>query len=97
METTYCQSCGMPLARPEDHGTERDGSPSADYCIYCYKDGNFAQDVSMEQMIDHCLQFLGEFNKDSGTTFSPVEARAEMMKYFPTLKRWADPDAAKRG
>ncbi len=88
METTYCQSCGMPLTRPEDRGTERDGSANTEYCIYCYKNGEFAQNLSMEEMIDHCMQFLGEFNKDSGTKFSPAEARAEMLKHFPTLKRW---------
>nr|WP_288661187.1 zinc ribbon domain-containing protein [uncultured Alistipes sp.] len=31
-----------------------DGSPNEDYCIYCCKDGRFAQDVTMEQMIDPC-------------------------------------------
>ncbi len=91
MEAVYCQSCGMPLTKPEEHGTEKDGSLNPEYCIYCYKDGEFAQkDMSMEEMIDHCMKFLGEFNKESGTKFSSAQARAEMRKYFPHLKRWSD-------
>ncbi|WP_281717791.1 zinc ribbon domain-containing protein [Alistipes senegalensis] len=31
-----------------------DGSPNEDYGIYCCKDGRFAQDMTMEQMIDPC-------------------------------------------
>jgi radical SAM superfamily enzyme len=85
----YCQSCGMPMTAPEHFGTEKDGSPSKDYCVYCYKDGAFTQQCTMDEMIEHNLQFLAEFNKDSATQYSPEQARAEMQQYFPTLKRWA--------
>lgn len=88
MKTTYCQSCGMPLTKPEEQGTEKDGSLNPDYCIYCYREGEFTKDVSMEDMIDQCMKFLGEFNKDSGRKMSPDEARAEMRRNFPLLKRW---------
>ncbi len=79
----------MPLGKPEDFGTEKDGSPSEDYCVYCYKEGAFLQDCTMDEMIDHCVQFLGEFNKDSGKPFSKEEAVAQMKAFFPRLKRWA--------
>ena len=39
-------------------------------------------------MIDHCIQFLDEFNGASNTKYSKEEAIAEMRKYFPKLKRW---------
>jgi hypothetical protein len=50
MEMKFCQSCGMPL---NDHvlGTNADGSKNEDYCMYCYKDGKFLQDCTMEEMI----------------------------------------------
>ena len=35
----FCQSCGMPLTRIEDCGTNADDSTNFDYCQYCYKDG----------------------------------------------------------
>lgn len=90
METmNYCQSCGMPLQSPEHFGTNRDGSPNQEYCCYCYKDGAFTSDCTMDEMIEHCVQFLEEFNKDNDVQFTKEQAVAEMKKYFPTLKRWA--------
>ncbi|MBQ7204252.1 MAG: hypothetical protein IJS04_00255 [Muribaculaceae bacterium] len=37
----FCQSCGMPLARAEDFGTNADGSTNYDYCRHCYQDGKY--------------------------------------------------------
>lgn len=65
MEMKFCQSCGMPLTSNEVCGTNADGSLSADYCTYCYQNGKFTQDCTMDEMIEHCAQFVEEFNKDS--------------------------------
>ncbi len=43
MEQKFCQSCGMPLI-DDNRGTNADGSRNFDYCIYCYKDGEFAHE-----------------------------------------------------
>ena len=51
----------MPLT-DENRGTNADGSNSEDYCVYCYKKGEFTQDFTMSQMIEFCLQFLDEWN-----------------------------------
>lgn len=89
METTiWCQSCGMPMAKPEEFGTNADGMPSDDYCCYCFKNGAFAQELTMDEMIEHNLEYLDEFNKDSDVQFTKDEARAHMKEYFPQLKRW---------
>ena len=53
MEMKFCQSCGMPLTQ-EILGTNADGSKNEDYCMYCYKDGKFTQDCTMEEMIEFC-------------------------------------------
>ena len=37
METKFCQSCGMPLQKNEELGTNHDGSKNEEYCCYCYK------------------------------------------------------------
>lgn len=87
MSTDICQSCGMKM-QTADYGTNADGTKSTEYCRYCWPNGKFSKDETMEEMIESNLQFLDEFNKDSGTSFTADEARAEMMKYFPTLKRW---------
>ena len=88
MEGKICQSCGMPMHAAEDFGTNADGTTNQDYCTYCYKDGAFTQNVTMDEMIEHNLNYLEEFNKDSEHKFTKEEAREEMKKFFPTLKRW---------
>ena len=88
MEQVFCQSCGMPLTVTEHFGTNADGSKSADYCVYCYKDGVFLQDLTMDEMIEHCAQFVEEFNKDSEQKVTREEAIAQMKEFFPQLKRW---------
>lgn len=84
----FCQSCGMPLQAAGDFGTEADGTPNADYCIYCYKDGAFTGEYTMEEMIQHCAQFHGEFKHEDGSVFTREEAVAGMREFFPHLKRW---------
>lgn len=89
MERKFCQSCGMPLT-DEVKGTNADGTLSEDYCMYCYKDGEFTQDMTMEEMIEHCAQFTDEINRQSGQNLTKEEAKEQMRRYFPNLKRWKD-------
>ncbi len=89
MDQKFCQSCGMPLNVNEDFGTNADNSKNDEYCTYCFKDGSFTSDCTMDEMIDQCLEYLDEFNKDSDKVYSKEEARSEMRQYFPSLKRWA--------
>lgn len=55
MEQKFCQSCGMPL-NPEVLGTEKDGSKNEEYCTYCYADGHFTVECTMDEMINQCAQ-----------------------------------------
>jgi hypothetical protein len=80
----YCQSCGMPLPTEELLGTHRDGSRNQDYCVYCFKDGDFTAVCNMEEMVKQCVPFAIE----AGAYSDPETARAAMLKFFPTLKRW---------
>lgn len=84
----YCQSCGMPMQTADLFGTNADGSLNQDYCCYCYKAGEFLQDCTMDEMINHCIKYLDEFNGAGGAKLSKEEAIAQMHQYFPTLKRW---------
>jgi len=77
----------MPLTN-EILATNADGSQNEDYCIYCYKEGKFTQDMTMEQMIDHCAQFTEEINKQSGQNLTKEQAKEMMRRFFPKLKRW---------
>ncbi|MGN0034073.1 MAG: zinc ribbon domain-containing protein [Candidatus Limimorpha sp.] len=87
-EIKYCQSCGMPLINECEIGCNTDGSKNNDYCKYCFDNGHFLQDCTMEEMIQHCVQFIDEFNKDSEHKVTREEAIAQMRVVFPHLKRW---------
>lgn len=87
MENMYCQSCGMPLTKEEEVATNKDGSLMHDYCIYCYKEGAFTLDISMEEMIDVSLVHMKEIFKDN-PDFSEQKALNKMRGFFPELKRW---------
>ena len=71
MTQLFCQSCGMPLETEEVMGTNKEGSKNTDYCIYCYKEGNFTEDVTMDEMIEISLKHMKEFFKDD-PSFSQV-------------------------
>lgn len=87
MEAKFCQSCGMPID-DSTFGTETNGSKNEEYCHYCYANGSFTNDCTMDEMIEHNLNFLEEFNKDSEVKFTVEEARASMQEFFPLLRRW---------
>lgn len=87
MEQAFCQSCGMPMAA-EFYSTNKDGSENTTYCNYCYKEGEFTSDITMEEMIRHCVKYLDEYNGASGTQLTEEEAVEGMRKHFPTLLRW---------
>ncbi len=65
-----------------------DGSKNEDYCMYCYKDGKFLQDCTMEEMIEHCAQFVNAVNEGLEKPITKEEYIGMMKTYFPQLKRW---------
>ncbi len=80
----FCQSCAMPMEKPDMFGTNTDGSKSKVYCTYCFKDGNFTEpDISMQEMIDKCVTIM-----DQQKIMPGDQARDLMTKTIPTLKRW---------
>ena len=97
MNQKFCQSCGMPLTE-DVFGTNADGSKNEDYCMYCYRDGHFLQDCTMEEMIEHCAQFfaeqsgkaerVGAVNEGLEKPITKEDYIGMMKTYFPQLKRW---------
>lgn len=81
----FCQSCGMPMGDTNEmYGTEANGNKSQDCCKYCYDDGKFTIDCTMDEMIEVCVPHMTASNEgmDSET------ARNMMKEFFPKLKRW---------
>ena len=83
----FCQSCGMPLT-DNILGTDADGKKNDEYCIYCYKDGAFTGDFTMEEMVEFCSQFVEQYNKDTGKQLTRDEYKDLLRQYYPNLKRW---------
>ena len=82
---TICQSCSMMMGE-EEYGYNADGSRNTEYCIFCFPNGKFGKDETMEEMIESCIPFW----VNDGDAKTPEEAREKMRKLFPTLKRWKD-------
>lgn len=81
MEYTICQSCGMPLHQLNEFGTDKRGVRVEDYCQYCFKNGQFTSDSTMDEMIELCAKYM--------TDITPNAAIDHLRKKLPTLKRWA--------
>lgn len=78
-----CQSCAMIMG-PKDHGKNADGSVNKEYCRYCFPNGKFGKDETMEEMIESCIPFW--LNDTDCKTAE--DARRKMLTVFPNLKRW---------
>ena len=81
--TAICQSCAMHMNEDALFGKNADGTKNEDYCCYCYPNGDFGVDETMEEMIETCIPFrVPQVYPDAET------ARKEMLQYYPTLLRW---------
>jgi len=87
-EKKYCHSCGMFLTNENEIGTNADGSKNNDYCIYCFKDGKFTIDCTMEEMIEISVKHMSEMGVLEQQNKTEDEAREFMRSFFPDLKRW---------
>ena len=84
-EENVCQSCCKPLDQAELVGTEANEEKSQDYCIYCYKEGKFTQpDATLDVMINISAEVWAD--KDPNVTVE--QAKAQLRKKLPLLKRW---------
>ena len=85
MAEKHCQSCGMPMGTTNEmYGTNADGGKNADYCEYCFKNGAFTTDSTMEEMIEICVPHV----VSAIAGMSDDNARKMMREFFPSLKRW---------
>jgi len=81
----FCQSCSMPLDRPDDFGSDEAGYRINDYCRHCFVHGAFTEPtLTMEQMLERCVTIMSEEHIMPAT-----EARALMEDTLPRLERWS--------
>jgi hypothetical protein len=78
----FCQSCSMPLDKPELLGTEKDGTNSTEYCTYCYQKGAFINpNMSLDEMKKLVKEQMEKMKIDTGIINMAVNS-------LPSLKRW---------
>ena len=79
-----CQSCGKPLKRDTDRGTEADGTRSDRFCAHCYADGAF-----LEPELDAHAMRTRVVGKMQSMGFPRWLARW-MSAGVPKLQRWTN-------
>ena len=78
-----CQSCGMPMSKPHDHGTIANGSKSQEYCAFCFQDGRFVDDgITLREKIEKNIPIAKRMGMQE------AKAREMAEKTLPKLKRW---------
>ncbi|WP_291290123.1 TipAS antibiotic-recognition domain-containing protein [Enorma sp.] len=85
MPEHYCQSCGMMFTAPGQHGHEADGSEAEDFCRWCYENGVYTYETSMDEMIEDCAPRMAE-----AMGWTVDEAASLLGAVLPTLRRWRE-------
>src|SRR3989338_5318193 len=86
MEKERCQSCGMPLGTAGYYGTNKDESENKNYCIFCYKKGQYTEPIlTLPEMIQKSIQHM-----TTKLQYTQENAKELSTKIIPTLKRWTE-------
>lgn len=73
----------MPMTRPEDFGTNSDGSTSKEYCCYCFQNVKFTFSGTFEEYKEMQVKIVVEKMN------MPEDKVREMVNtVLPKLKRW---------
>ena len=77
--TTTCQSCGMPMTSPQEHGG---GDKESLYCIRCCRnDGSLRE---YEEVVEGMTSFMMESRK-----MDKEAAERAAREYLATMPAWA--------
>jgi transcriptional regulator with XRE-family HTH domain len=87
-DTPICQSCAMAMFNIKVFGTNKDNTVNTEYCKYCFKNGAFVHNRTLDGQLKSNLRFLGEFNKMNGSNYTEQEAAEVLTAHLKTLKRW---------
>jgi hypothetical protein len=77
-----CQSCGMDLPEESFYGKNSDGSKNDNYCKYCFPNGEFSKDETLEEMAESRIPFRIKNYPDEQT------ARENITRDLSLLGRW---------
>ena len=75
----------MPIDHTELAGTEKDGTKSSEYCIYCYQKGAFLNpDITLDELKKMVRRQMKIRKMDEAIINMAVGS-------LPALKRWRKP------
>lgn len=78
-----CQSCGMPMPRYEDKGTDEHGNKSEEYCKFCCVNGKLVDEgITMEEKIEKNVEIAKKMGMREEV------ARDLATRTLPKLRRW---------
>ena len=81
----FCNSCGKPMSRGDELGTNKDGSKNEYYCSECYQNGEFTEpNLTVQDMIVKKAKEMLDKNPD----LREEDATGLLMYFFFFLKRW---------
>jgi len=80
-----CQSCGMPIeAAFQNLGTDADGTPVSEYCMFCYQNGSFTKpEQTVDEMVQSSIDFM-----TANLGFEREQATQMSNDVIRKLKRW---------
>lgn len=77
-----CQSCGMPMKKDIDFGSNTDKTTSTKYCSHCFVEGKFVdENITFDQMK---AKVLGKMNE----MHVPKFLAKMFTKNMHELERW---------
>jgi len=81
----HCQSCGMPLQKDAERGTEAGGAPSPRFCAHCFIAGKFTlPDLTVAEMQERVRGKMVEMG-------FPRFLTGFFTRRIPKLERWSTP------
>ncbi|MCL2860503.1 MAG: zinc ribbon domain-containing protein [Oscillospiraceae bacterium] len=87
MEKQFCQSCGMPMSKEEEFGTNADGTLNRDNCGYCFKNGEYTNpNITMNEMLAIGLRGIDE--NPEMNKFMKFIIKKMYPSQLKNLKRW---------
>ena len=82
-----CQSCAISLNEEKYFGANADGSKNEDYCIFCFNEGKFTYEITMNEMIEKGMDFLKRFGGLDSKNTDGIREILNVM--YSGLKRWS--------
>ncbi|NDV84041.1 helix-turn-helix domain-containing protein [Bacteroides sp. 51] len=78
----------MPMVAADHFGTNCDNTPSEDYCCFCFREGGFTDNGTMNDKVQENLHYHDENEYHNGRRYTINEAELYLRVMLPTLKRW---------